>query len=94
MIGSCSVTWTTATKKLSQLQSPVKFAGDLIESEWEMLRFCRSVGFGLDLALDMKAPPGEWLQHSLAELKTRATFEIHQIHFSLTCFVLTKHIFF
>lgn len=62
---------TTAPKKLSRLQ-------------WEILRFCRSVGFGLDLALDMKAPPGEWLQHSLVEI--RATFEIHQIHFSLTCF--------
>lgn len=65
MIGSCSVTRTTATKRLSQLQLPEKFAGDLDESKWEMLHFCRSVGFGLDLALDMKAPPGEWVQHSL-----------------------------
>lgn len=36
VIGSCSVMRTTVTKK---------FAGDLIESEWEMLCFCRSVGF-------------------------------------------------
>lgn len=49
------------------------------------------------MALDMKAPPGEWLQHSLVENLS----EIHQIHFSLTClsvnilcFVLTRRFFF